>query len=248
VSQAAAPASQSEPLAAAPPPRAAVELYGASLGAGGSLVLRDDAGGTRALPLDTWLGAAGAVDERVLDRARGPVLDVGCGPGRHVHALARRGVLAVGVDVSPVAVALARRRGVSVLEASIFDRLPGAGRWQPDESAGPRFGEPGWRAGAWRTALLLDGNIGIGGRPDALLRRLVGLLSAGGIVLVELDPPGAGVARSRLRLEAGATVSDWFAWAHVGAEAIAMPARAAGMRIAARWHDQGRWFAALEAP
>jgi SAM-dependent methyltransferase len=228
VSQATAPASPSEPLAAAPPPRAAVELYGASLGAGGSLVLRDDAGGTRTLPLDIWLGAAGAVDERVLDRARGPVLDVGCGPGRHVHALARRGVLAVGVDVSPVAVALARRRGASVLEASIFDRLPGAGRWQ--------------------TGLLLDGNIGIGGRPDALLRRLVGLLAAGGIVLVELDPPGAGVARSRVRLEAGATVSDWFAWAHVGAEAIAIPARAAGMRVAARWHDQGRWFAALEAP
>jgi SAM-dependent methyltransferase len=228
VSQAAAPASPSEPLAAAPRPRAAVELYGASLGAGGSLVLRDGAGGTRALPLDIWLGAAGAVDERVLDRARGPVLDVGCGPGRHVHALARRGVLAVGVDVSPVAVALARRRGASVLEASIFDRLPGAGRWQ--------------------TALLLDGNIGIGGRPDALLRRLVALLAAGGIVLVELDPPGAGVALSRVRLEAGATVSDWFAWAHVGAEAIAIPARAAGMRIATQWHDQGRWFAALEAP
>jgi SAM-dependent methyltransferase len=228
VSQAAAAASPSAPLAAAPPPRAAAELYGASLGAGGSLLLRDDAGGARALPLDIWLGAAGAVDERVLDRARGPVLDVGCGPGRHVHALARRGVLAVGVDVSPVAVALARRRGASVLEASIFDRLPGAGRW--------------------RTGLLLDGNIGIGGEPDALLRRLVGLLAAGGIVLVELDPPGAGVSRSRVRLEAGATVSDWFAWAHVGAEAIAIPARAAGMRVAARWHDQGRWFAVLEAP
>jgi SAM-dependent methyltransferase len=206
----------------------AVELYGASLRGGRSLLLRDEAGGTRALPLDTWLGSAGAVDERVLDRARGPVLDVGCGPGRHVHALARRGVLAVGVDVSPVAVALARRRGASVLEASIFDRLPGAGRW--------------------RTALLLDGNIGIGGRPDALLRRLVALLAAGGTVLVELDPPGTGVARRRVRLEAGATASDWFAWAHVGAEAIAIPARAAGLRVAVRWHDEGRWFAALEAP
>jgi SAM-dependent methyltransferase len=206
----------------------AVELYGASLDRRARLVLRDELGDARPLPVETWLGFAGAVDERILDRARGPVLDVGCGPGRHVHALARRGVLAVGVDISPVAVALARRRGASVLEASIFDRLPGAG--------------------TWRTALLLDGNIGIGGRPDALLRRLVALLAAGGLVLVELDPPGAGVARRRVRLEAGATASGWFAWAHVGAEAIAIPARAAGMRVAARWHDQGRWFAALEAP
>src|SRR5919106_857818 len=28
------------------------------------------------------------------------VLDVGCGPGRHAHALARRGIDVVGVDVS----------------------------------------------------------------------------------------------------------------------------------------------------
>jgi SAM-dependent methyltransferase len=207
---------------------AAATLYGASLRRGSALVLRDESGGARPVPLETWLSAAGAVDERVLDRARGPVLDVGCGPGRHVHALARRGVLAVGVDVSPVAVALARRRGAAVLEASIFDRLPGAR--------------------SWRTALLLDGNIGIAGRPDALLRRLAALLAPGGVVLVELDPPGIGVVRGPVRLEAGATASDWFAWAHVGAEAIAGPARAAGLRVAARWRDGERWFAALEAP
>jgi SAM-dependent methyltransferase len=193
----------------------------------GTLVLREEDGGARPLPLDVWLGAAGAVDERVLDRARGPVLDVGCGPGRHVHALARRGVLAVGVDVSPTAVALARRRGATVLEASIFDRIPGAGRW--------------------RTALLLDGNIGIGGCPDALLARLAGLLARGGTVLAELDAPGAGVVRGRVRIEHGANASDWFAWARVSVDAVDVPARAAGLRVIARWHDDGRWFAELEA-
>jgi SAM-dependent methyltransferase len=210
---------------AAMPP---VALYGATLRRRGTLLLRDAAGLVRPLPLDTWLGAAGAVDERVLDRAQGPVLDVGCGPGRHVHALARRGVLAVGVDVSPVAVALARRRGATALEASIFDRLPGAGRW--------------------RTTLVLDGNVGIGGRPDALLRQLTALLAPRGAVLVELEPPGTGVVRGRVRLEDEVTKSDWFAWARVGAEAIDVPARAAGLRVAARWRDGGRWFAALEAP
>jgi SAM-dependent methyltransferase len=204
----------------------AAELYGATLRSRGALVLRDADGGTRPLPLDVWLGAAGAVDERVLDRARGPVLDVGCGPGRHVHALARRGVLAVGIDISPAAVALARRRGATVLEASIFDRVPGAG--------------------SWCTALLLDGNIGIGGRPDALLARLAGLLARGGTVLAELDRPGSGVVRDRVRLEDGETVSDWFAWARVGADAVDGPARAADLRVAARWRDGGRWFAALE--
>jgi SAM-dependent methyltransferase len=37
------------------------------------------------------------------------VLDVGCGPGRHAHALARRGIEVVGVDISERFVALAAR-------------------------------------------------------------------------------------------------------------------------------------------
>jgi SAM-dependent methyltransferase len=204
----------------------AAELYGAILDRGGEPVLRDERGRTAPLPIDVWLGPAGAVDERVLDRARGPVLDVGCGPGRHVHALARRGVLAVGIDISPVAAALARRRGATVLEASIFDRLPGAG--------------------GWSTALLLDGNIGIGGCPEALLRRLAALLAPGGTVLAELDAPGTGVARGRVRIEVGEIVSEWFGWARVGVDAVEVPARAAGLRVTARWRDGGRWFAELE--
>jgi SAM-dependent methyltransferase len=37
------------------------------------------------------------------------VLDVGCGPGRHAHALARLGVEVVGIDISERFVELARR-------------------------------------------------------------------------------------------------------------------------------------------
>ena len=42
--------------------------------------------------------------------ARGRVLDVGCGTGRFVAALAERGVDACGVDVSPEMLAVARRK------------------------------------------------------------------------------------------------------------------------------------------
>lgn len=46
---------------------------------------------------------------RVLGIGRGTrILDVGCGPGRHAHALARRGTTVVGVDISERFVGLAR--------------------------------------------------------------------------------------------------------------------------------------------
>ena len=38
------------------------------------------------------------------------VLDVGCGPGRHAHELARRGIAVHGIDISATFVELARQR------------------------------------------------------------------------------------------------------------------------------------------
>jgi SAM-dependent methyltransferase len=42
------------------------------------------------------------------------ILDVGCGPGRHAHALGRRGFEVVGVDISERFVALAREHAPDV--------------------------------------------------------------------------------------------------------------------------------------
>jgi SAM-dependent methyltransferase len=207
-------------------PLAAVELYGRTLEiAPRAMAVRSSDGRTWPLPLERYLGRLTAADEDVLSRATGPVLDAGCGPGRHVLALARRGILALGVDVSPVAVRIARERGAPVRQASVFDRIPGAG--------------------AWGTALLLDGNIGIGGRPVALLARLALLLRSDGLVLVELDPHGTPSETTLMRLEADGVVSDWFHWAHVSADAIGAHALAAGLAVKETWEVEGRWFACL---
>jgi SAM-dependent methyltransferase len=48
------------------------------------------------------------------------VLDVGCGPGRHAHELARRGLLVHGVDISERFVELARR---DAPPGATFERL-----------------------------------------------------------------------------------------------------------------------------
>lgn len=206
----------------------AADLYALALSddAAPRLRARRPDGTALRLALDRWLGPLTS-DAAVLDRATAPVLDVGCGPGRHVLALARRGRLALGVDVAPAAVRVARMRGAAAIEGSVFDGVPGAG--------------------TWGSALLLDGNIGIGGAPEALLARLGELLRPGGEVLVELAPPGVAVTSERIRLELGGLHSRPFAWAYVGADAIAAPARAAGFAVAESWRDERRWFARLVA-
>ena len=54
--------------------------------------------GGEIIPLDVtrWLAPPDDVDRAVIERCAGPTLDVGCGPGRFVAALAERGVPALG--------------------------------------------------------------------------------------------------------------------------------------------------------
>lgn len=177
------------------------------------------------LPLGRFVGVADVTERQLLRSVRGPVLDVGCGPGRHLHVLAARGVFALGVDLSPVAVALARGRGARAIVGSIFDELPGAG--------------------TWRCALLLDGNIGIGGAPGRLLERLGILLAPDGEMLVELDPPDVPTVSTVARIESASGKSSWFPWARVSVDDIAEIAVAGGFLASVGVSLQGRWFARL---
>lgn len=115
-----------------------------------------------------WLAPADEVDRLVVGRSTGPVLDVGCGPGRLVHLLHAQGVDVLGIDIAEVAVALARGTGAAAECRDVFRPVPGEG--------------------TWATVLLLDGNIGIGGDPGRLLGRVEELLAPGGRVVVETDP------------------------------------------------------------
>jgi SAM-dependent methyltransferase len=189
------------------------------------LSVRDPRGHAVAVPVARWFGAIGPVDLRVLARAEGPVLDVGCGPGRHVVALAERGIPALGIDVTSMALDVARRRGACVIERSVFDRVPAAGRWS--------------------TVLLLDGNVGIGGEPVALLRRVRDLLRPGGSVIVELE---AGPIRhpSRLvRFELAGTAGPWFRLSSVTVGELDDLAAESGFTTTQEWREGARGFAVL---
>lgn len=187
--------------------------------------LRAQDGTVVPLPLDRWHDRPTAEELELLERVRPPVVDLGCGPGRHVIALGERGVPAMGVDAAPAAVAMARTSGALVLERSVFAPIPGANRWG--------------------TVLLLDGNIGIGGDPVALLRRAAALLRSDGVVLVEVEPPGAPTRAIDVSMEHGDARSAPFPWALVGVDGLPAVARGAGLRVAEVWQGGDRWFSQL---
>jgi SAM-dependent methyltransferase len=180
------------------------------------------------LPVRRWCGAPDEVDLALLDTLADPVLDVGCGPGRIVAALGAAGRPALGVDPSPAAVAEAVRRRAPVLARSVFGPLPGEGRWG--------------------TVLLLDGSIGIGGNPEALLTRARHLVRRGGEVVAEVGPPGGPTGPATARLASARGLSPWFAWARVGADGFEALAVAAGLTAVVLDLAGERWFGRAVRP
>jgi len=122
---------------------------------------------------------------------------------------------------------MARRRGAVALRRDVFSCVPGQGRWP--------------------NLLLADGNIGIGGDPVALLRRVQTMLAPGGQAVVEVDPPGQGVSSRLIRLEVDELVSSWFPWARVAADSISDLAEQAGLSFAGLDQRGDRWVALLDS-
>ncbi|GAA4942481.1 class I SAM-dependent methyltransferase [Actinomycetospora succinea] len=202
-------------------------VFDAALAGRSQRLVRHD-GVVLPLAVQRWHDDADTDDDWLLGRCSGPTLDLGCGPGRLVVALADRGVAALGVDVSVQAVQRCLERGAAVLHRDAFERLPGEGRWQH--------------------VVLADGNIGIGGDPVTLLRRCRALLADGGTILLELEPD-AGLWCGAAYLEcldepaldtlSFDTLSDapWFPWAVLGPHAVDDVAAEAGLAVVA--HEDG---------
>jgi SAM-dependent methyltransferase len=206
-------------------PPSPVAVFEAALSASAFLTAID-ADGCRILRPGDWCRDILRGDEALLRRCAGPTLDVGCGPGRLTRAVALRGHVALGVDVSAGAVRLARRRGARALRRDVFDPLP--------------------HEGGWSRVLLADGNIGIGGDPTRLLLRCRELVAPDGSILIELDPPGGRTWAGDVRIAAdGGPPSAPFRWAYVGVDRLAWLARSAGLRVLDHWTEAGRWFASL---
>lgn len=201
---------------------------------GGECWVRTADGTRTRLPTRRWLGgdhvtaADRQVDSVLVGCCDGPTVDLGCGPGRLVAALCRRGVMALGVDISPTAISVTRGRGAPAVPRDVFGPLPGDGRWH--------------------YVLLADGNIGIGGDPLRILRRVTRLLRPGGVAVVEFAGPGTGTVVSEIRLETPAQIGDWFPWAEVAIDHAAGVAAEAGLELFCTAEVSGRHIGWLRRP
>lgn len=196
----------------------------------GTLTLRPESehDPAEALQFDVrnWCDEASAAERSLLQGLQGPVLDVGCGPGRLLAAALAIGLAAVGIDPSTEAVRQARSRGVRALEQSIFAPVPHSGHWQ--------------------SVILLDGNIGIGGNIAALLARCRQLIAPSGALLVEVEADEyMDSAYSAVIEDERGNRSEAFAWARTGTAGLASRARAAGWSVSAIQRLQGRVFCSL---
>jgi SAM-dependent methyltransferase len=214
----------------APSAWAVSDPYAAALRTGrGPLFLRRSDGWLLPLEVERWCTRADAVDRAVLDRCEGAVLDVGCGPGRLVAELAARGRTVLGIDVSAAAVAHTVRLGGQALRRSVFDPLPGEGRWG--------------------TVLLMDGNVGIGGEPRDLLDRAAALLAPGGLLIAETAPVDVDERAQVQVVDVTGTgpAGRPFPWARLGTPALLRHAGRAGWRAGGQWTAGGRRFVALRS-
>jgi SAM-dependent methyltransferase len=178
--------------------------------------------------LAAYFAPVTAYERALLDLVEGPVLDVGCGPARHARLLQARGLTAIGLDRSLVVLGLARSLGLR--------------HWfHGDALSGP--------LPAVRSALLLDGNLGMAGTPAGaarLLDRLAAACGPGGRLLVDGRAPRRGWLRSLVvRDEYQNQVGPWGRWLQAGLAAVLDLAAPAGWRLRHAGTAGARYWAAF---
>lgn len=123
-------------------------------------------------PFDRWFEH----EKQALRLVRGRALDIGCGAGRHCLYLQEQGHDVVGIDNSPLAIEVARRRGVRDARVmSITDVGPELGRFD--------------------TLLLLGSNFALLQSRELareLLRRFLEVTAPGGQILAGVMDPHHG--------------------------------------------------------
>jgi SAM-dependent methyltransferase len=179
-------------------------------------------------PFRNWFD----VERRVLRDVRGRVLDVGVGADRVALELQKRGHDVLGIDVSPLALRVARKRGVRRTRLIPLDEVDG-------------------KLGEFHTVAMFMNNFGLlesEAKAKRLLRRLHEVTSERGrIVATTLDSSrpkrehrayqqrnverGRMPGQVRFRLRYRSKASPWFDWLFVSPKELEALAGATGWHV-----------------
>lgn len=190
------------------------------------------------------------IEKRVLKFVQGKVLDVGCGAGRHILYLQKRGFDVLGIDESPLAIKVCRERGCkNVKTIDIFKAK--------------------FQSNIFDTIVLFGNNLGMGGtlsRTKKLLKVLRTLVKQDGLLLLNsIDAKATKDVRQisygkinlkkgryigvfRIRIEYKKLIGKWFEWTSIEPKVLGHLASASGWEIEKIYKgQQGNYSAVLRA-
>ena len=114
------------------------------------------------------------IERRAIKLARGRVLDVGCGAGRVCLYLQKRGLKVTGIDISPKAIEVCKKRGVKKALVLPIEKISS---FKPD---------------SFDTIVMFGNNFGLFGsyeKAKALLKQMYNMTSRDAIILAESNDP-----------------------------------------------------------
>lgn len=117
-----------------------------------------------------------ADEKKAIEFAKGRVLDVGCGAGRHALYLQKKGFEVLGIDRSPLAVKIAKQRGVKGVEMMPIKSIS-------------------FKPNSFDTIMMMGGNFALLGdvkTAQRMLRRFHKITSKEGLIIasaVDVYPP-----------------------------------------------------------
>jgi len=179
--------------------------------------------------------------------AKGGVLDVGCGGGRHALYLQAKGLDVLGIDTSPLAVAVCRQRGLKDVRVMSLSQISPA-------------------LGAFSTVVMLGNNFGLFANPEKarrLLRRLHRTTNQDARIIAEsLDPyqtnnpfhlayqrrnrqRGRMVGQVRIRVRYQRYATPWFDYLFVSRKEMAKILRGTGWTVKRFIPSHGELYVAV---
>lgn len=156
-------------------------------------------------------------EKAIIASAKGKILDVGCGAGRHTLYFQKKGFDITGIDESPKAIKTCKERGCR--KVKVMDIF-----------------HPKFSPNSFDTILLLGHNIGMGGTLSGtikLLKILRKIIKPDGVLLLtslDVSKPknkihkeyhkkcrtaGRYIGENVIRIEYKDEIGDWFRWVHI---------------------------------